>query len=270
MRSGAFQDKVVLITGAASGIGRALSLEFAAAGARLGLLDLDGERVQAWAGVLRDKGYQALPQACDVAEEMTCRSAVEAVQAHYARLDVLVNNAGITQRDAFANTDPEVIRKVMDVNFFGSVNCTKAALPFLLQNRGQIIVTSSIAGLAPLPGRSGYCASKHALHGFFRSLRLELGDQGLRVLLVCPSFVRTNLQTRALGGDGEVTAHPQSTIGKQALPGATARAIVRAAARNRKLLVLSPAGKAARFMDRLCPSFYEWFVSRSLKSEIER
>ncbi len=270
MKPGVFQDKVVLISGAASGIGQALSLEFAAAGARLGLLDLDGEGVRAWAGLLRDKGYQTLPQACDVADETACRSAVEAVQAHYDRLDVLVNNAGITQRDAFANTGPGVIRKVMDVNFFGAVNCTKAALPFLLQNRGQIIVTSSIAGLAPLPGRTGYCASKHALHGFFRSLRLELRDQGLRVLLVCPSFVQTNLQTRALGGDGEVTAHPQSTFGKQALPEATARAVVRAADRNQKLLVLSPAGKAARSMDRLCPSFYEWFVGRRFKSEIIR
>ena len=270
MRTKNFKNKVVIITGAASGIGAAVCQKFAAAGAKIGLLDMDKAGVKAAADKLKRIGADAVGIGCDVVDEVACTSAVGAVIELYGGVDILVNNAGITQRSAFVDTKMSVYRKVMDVNFFGSLNCTRAAIDSLTERKGIIIVIESLAGLTPLLGRTGYCASKHALHGFFTSLRSELRDSGVHIMLVCPGFVNTNLQTRALGGDGRVTAHPQSVVGKPTSAEKVAETIYQGALNNRNLLVLTPVGKLAYWISRLAPVLYERLMARQVKAELVR
>jgi NAD(P)-dependent dehydrogenase (short-subunit alcohol dehydrogenase family) len=209
-----FKNKVIVVTGAASGIGAAVCDRFANDGACIQLLDKDEEGVTAAADRLRADGVDARGFRCDVADENECTEVIAQIIEQQGGIDVLVNNAGITQRSAFVDTDINVYHRVMDVNFFGSLYCTKAAIDSLIKRRGMVIVMESLAGVAPLLGRTGYCASKHALHGFFTTLRTEIRDSGVHIMIVCPGFVQTNLQTRALGGDGQVTTHPQSVVGK--------------------------------------------------------
>jgi NAD(P)-dependent dehydrogenase (short-subunit alcohol dehydrogenase family) len=265
-----YSGKNVVITGAAGGMGRAFAQRFARAGARLALLDLDGEAVNEHAGELNAQGHAAVGLACDVSDEASCKSAMEQAISFLGGVDVLVNNAGITHRSAFAETEAGVFRRVMGVNFFGSLYCTQAALPSLIRLKGQIIVISSIAGFAPLLGRTGYSASKHALHGLFDSLRTELIDDSVDVLIVCPGFTRTGITTAALDGDGSATKHPQATMGRISEPDEVAEAVFKAAQKNQRLLVLSPVGKLTRAITRVAPGLYEKLMARSMKKELER
>lgn len=269
-RKRSFNGKVVVITGAAGGIGSAFSRRFARAGARLAVLDIDVGRARELAAELGATGGEALGLACDVTDESSCRAAIEAVVHHFSGIDVLINNAGITHRSAFANTDVAVFRKVMAVNFFGSLHCTKAALTSLCERRGLIVTISSIAGIAPLYGRTGYAASKHALHGLFASLRAEMEPSGVDVLLVCPGFTDTGLSTSALDGDGSVTKHPQSRVGAMATPDSVAEAVLQAASRSQPLLVLSATGRVTYLLNRLSPRLYEKLMARALRHELER
>jgi short-subunit dehydrogenase len=167
------------------------------------------------------------------------------------------------------DTDISVFEKVMAVNFFGSLYCTKAAIKSLIQRKGLIIVNESIAGFGPLLGRTGYSASKHALHGLFTSLRTEIRKTGAHVMIVCPGFVKTNLQTRALGCDGGITTHPQSRVGGQETPENVAEAIYKGALKRKHLLVLTPLGKMGYWISRIFPILYERMMARKLRAELE-
>jgi len=261
---------VVVVTGGASGIGRATAKRFGEEGARICLLDADRDALSDCERKLKSKGMDVLALYCDVTKEQECSDAIHGVLEHFGGIDVLINNAGITQRSAFVDTTVDVYRRVMDVNFFGSLHCTKAAISSLIERRGTIIVTESIAGVAPLLGRSGYCASKHALHGLFTTLRSELRDRGVHVMIVCPGFIRTNLQSRALGGDGRVTTHPQSRVGTEDTPDHAADAIFKAALKGRDMLVLTGIGKLSYWINRLFPTLYERIMARKLQDELIR
>jgi NAD(P)-dependent dehydrogenase (short-subunit alcohol dehydrogenase family) len=265
-----FKNKVVVITGAAGGIGSALAVRFGAAGARLGLLDLDGDGASSLAKKLSLKGVKSRAVGVDITDEKGCRGAINEVISHLGEIDLLINNAGLTHRSAFATTEAKVYEQVMAVNFFGTLYCTQTALASLVAQKGMIIAISSIAGLAPLYGRSGYAASKHAINGLLGSLRCELQPDGVDVMIACPSFTATNFSFKALDGDGAITAHPQSTVGRVATPQAVAAAIYEGAVRCRRLLVLSPAGIASLWVSRLCPALYERLMTRSLASELKR
>jgi NAD(P)-dependent dehydrogenase (short-subunit alcohol dehydrogenase family) len=264
-----FKNKVVVVTGAASGIGLAICERFAKAGAVLGLLDMDAVRLEAAKDMVGDEGARCLSVSCDVSRQNACTTAIGRILDHFGGIDVLVNNAGITQRSAFVDTDIAVFEKVMAVNFFGSLYCTKAAIHSLIERKGLIIVNESIAGIAPLLGRTGYSASKHALHGLFTSLRTEIRETGTHVMTVCPGFVETHLQTRALGADGSVTQRPQSRVGGQQTPRKVADIIYRGALRRKDLLVLTPVGKLTWWMSRLLPPLYERIMAKQLKSELD-
>jgi NAD(P)-dependent dehydrogenase (short-subunit alcohol dehydrogenase family) len=263
-----FFDKVVAITGAASGIGLAAAWKFASAGAKIGLLDMDQEALLACEKDFLNAGYDVLAVLCDVTRQEDCETAVSKIIAHYGGIDVLFNNAGITQRGTFVNTRISVYRKVMEVNFFGSLYCTKAAINSLIERQGLIIVNESVAGLTPLLGRTGYSASKHAMQGLFTSLRCELREKGVHVLIVCPGFIKTNLQTRALGSNGNIAIHPQSTIGKQDTPEHAAEIIFAGAEKGKHLLVLTVMGKIGYWVSRLAPVFYEKMMTRKFQSEL--
>jgi NAD(P)-dependent dehydrogenase (short-subunit alcohol dehydrogenase family) len=270
MPSKDLKNKVAVVTGAASGIGAAISKALAVKGAKIGMLDIDESAVVAAAAGLAAGGMEAVGIYCDVARDAECEAAMRSVTAHYGGIDILVNNAGITQRSAFVDTRVDVYRRVMDVNFFGSLYCTQHAISHLIARKGSIVVIESLAGVAPLLGRTGYCASKHALHGLFTSLRAELIGSGVHILIVCPGFVQTHLQTRALDGDGRVTRHPQSTVGKQDSPERVADAVCKGLIKNKNLMVLSPVAKLAYWTSRLAPHFYERLMARQLRSELMR
>jgi len=256
-------SKSVVITGAGSGIGASLARRFARAGCRLGLLDREEDAVREVAESLRAAGISVVAERCDVTHPDECRAAFAAVRAVHGGIDVLINNAGITHVGLFRETDVDVIRRVMNVNFFGAVQCTKEALPSLLERRGQVIVLSSIAGLAPLATRTGYSASKHALHGFFESLRAEHAGDGLAVTIVCPSFVRTRIGEHALAADGGPAARDARTGVRGAVePDLVADAIFDAASRRRPLVVIPRRARFFVWMWLLTPSLYERLMAR--------
>lgn len=265
-----YQGKTVVITGGAGGLGAAFARRFAGLGAKLALLDLDGAAAGRVAVEISTAGAQALGLACDVTDPAACRAAMEQVGQLLGGIDLLINNAGITHRSAFVDTSAEVFAKVMAVNYLGSLHCTQAALPSLLARRGQIAVISSVAGVAPLYGRSGYSAAKHALHGLFETLRTELAGTGVTVTIVCPGFTNTGIAHAALGGDGSLTSHRQSTVGRIASAQEVATALYRAVAKEKRLVVLSTVGKLTYLINKISPALYERMMLKSLKSELER
>lgn len=261
--------RAVVITGGAGGIGRALARRFGAEGSKVALVDLASSPLEEARKELEDAGVQVVAVACDITDVEQVQSTMAAVRGAFGGIDVLINNAGIVHRSAFSKTKPEVFRRVMEVNLFGALHCTQACLPDLIARRGLIIAVSSIAGLAPLYGRSGYSASKHAMHGLFESLGAELASQGVGVLMVCPSFVDTGLEASTLGDDGSQVARPRSKVGRLGDPDDVAVAVVKAARSGRRRLVLTPVGKTSALLSRLAPGLYERLMIRSLRSELE-
>lgn len=264
-----FNGRTVLVTGAGGGLGRAIAARFARAGARIVGLDKDAAGVDGLRAEIEGQGGQCLALPCDVTDAEACACAVAAGVERFGSLDVLVNNAGMSQRSGFAATDLAVIRRVMDVNFYGAVHCTKAALPHLLATRGLIVAVSSVAGYTPLIARTGYAASKHAMHGFFESLRSEVEPQGVDVMMACPSFIATRIDRNAIGGDGQPVRHAQVTIGDPLSADAVAERIFAGAARGRRLLLIGRTAWQAWWVSRLAPRLYEKLMARRLKGELE-
>ena len=264
-----YTGRTVVVTGAAGGLGNALCERFAAEAAKLVALDLDGAAALALAERLQSKGVQALGMACDVTDEASCNAAIAQAIGAFGGIDVLVANAGISARSLLRDTAPSVVRRVMAVNFFGAVHATQAALESLIARRGQIIVVSSIAGFSPLVGRTAYAASKHALHGFFDSLRSELQGDGVDIMLACPAFVATGIERAALGGDGSPAATPRQTTGRQAAPDDVAGLIVEAARRRQRLCLPATTARLAWWLSRLAPRTYERLMLARVGAEFE-
>jgi len=258
-----------MITGAGGGLGRALALRFGAAGASIAALDREPGGLDATGSELEARGVQCLGLACDVTDADACAQAVTAAVARFGTLDVLVANAGISHRSAFALTGIDVIRRVMEVNFFGAVNCTAAALPHLVASRGMVIAVSSVAGFTPLVARTGYSASKHAMHGFFDSLRAEVQPDGVDVMLACPSFVATGIGRNAIGGDGRPARHAQVTVGTPLSAERAAGIIFTAAGRRRRLALVGRTSRLAWYLSRLAPGLYAQIMARRMRAELE-
>ena len=259
------RGKAILVSGAAGGLGAALCRRLAAAGTRVAATDVDAPKLDALVGALRAGGADAFAVPADVTDGAACRAAVQATVAQFGALDGLVNNAGISQRSLLESTGADVIRRVMEVNFFGAVALTQAALPQLLASRGVVVAVSSVAGFAPLVGRTGYAASKHALHGFFDSLRSEVEDDGVDVLLVCPSFIATGIGAAALTKSGL-----RVTTGGEASPDAIAGRIVEAMAARRRLLLPDRTSRLAWWVSRAAPAIYARLMKRRLGAEFRR
>ena len=195
-------NKVVIITGASSGIGLACAYEFAKNGAQLSLAARNIDKLLEVQKDIQAQGGKVLVVQTDVSDELDCKTLIEKTISEYGRIDVLINNAGISMRALFKDADLSVIKQLMDVNFWGTVYCTKYALPHLLNARGSVAGVSSIAGYIGLPGRTGYSASKFAMHGFLEALRTENLKTGLHVLIAAPGFTASNIRKTALTADG--------------------------------------------------------------------
>lgn len=264
-----FKKKVVLVTGGASGIGLATCRAFARAGAKIAMLDMDKAMLGRAEKEFKGVGFDILPLMCDVTHEAGCREAVDKVIAYFGGIDILFNNAGITQRGLFVHTKISVFERVMAVNFFGAVYMTKAALASLIHRKGMIIVNESIAGVAPLLGRTGYSASKHALHGLFTSLRCELKHRKVHVMILCPGFIQTNLQDRALGCDGNIALHAQTRVGKSQTPEFVADQILKGARKRAPMMVFTLVGRLGYLISRFFPSWYERLMTHKFRRELD-
>jgi len=254
-----------IVTGAAHGIGAALAQRLARAGHAVAVLDLDAAAAAAVAQEIAGRGGTARALRCDVTDPGDCRAAVAEVVDAWGGVDLLVNNAGITHVGRVRDTDVAVFRRVVEVNFFGAVHCTQAALPSLVARRGQIVVLSSVAGFAPLATRAGYVASKHALQGFFETLRAEHRADGLGVTIVCPSFVDTDIGSRALGVPAAGAGRPARTgVAHAVTPEVAAEAIHRGVQRRRRLVWVGREARWAWWVTRLAPALYERLMLRRM------
>lgn len=234
-----FANQVVWITGASSGIGAALARAFAAEGARLIVSARRAAELQQLVADLALSPERALVLPLDLAQPEQHAAAVEAALARWGAIDVMVHNAGVSQRSRLADTQLDVLRRLMEVNYFGTVSLTQRLLPHLLaRGRGHLVVISSVMGLYSAPLRGGYAASKHALHGYFDALRAEGHDRGLRVTLVCPGYVRTDVSRNALTADGTPQGSMDATTAAGLDPDHVAQRIVSAVAAGRIRLVM--------------------------------
>jgi NAD(P)-dependent dehydrogenase (short-subunit alcohol dehydrogenase family) len=267
---------VAVVTGAASGLGRAFTLHLLAQGARVAALDVDRPGLQALEALgapAAGAGHRApelFTRCCDVTDRADCEAAIDQVAEHFGRIDWLIANAGISHHSALAQTEPGVIRRVMEVNFFGAVHMTQAALPHLLKSGGVIVAVSSVAGFSPLLARTGYAASKHALHGFFDSLRPEVAAAGVSVTLACPSFVDTAIDRHALDGHGSVGQRAtRVVVGRPLAADAVVRRVCEAAARGKPRVLIGRTAHLAWWLSRLTPGLYEQLMARRMRAEID-
>ena len=261
-----FRDRVVLITGASSGIGRELGLQLAGQGAWLALAARDAGRLEAVAAECTALGGKAVAVPADVGEKAQCEALVARTVEAYGRLDALVNNAGITMWAKFDElSDPSLLEPIMRVNFFGSVYCTYYALPHLKRTRGLIVGISSLTGKTGVPTRSGYAASKHAMAGFFDSLRIELAPTGVGVTVIYPGFVTTEVRERALGPDGRPLGVSPVQEEKVMSVERCARIILKAMERRRREVVMTARGKAGMWVKLVAPGLVDRIALRAIQ-----
>lgn len=261
------KEKVVVITGGTSGIGKALAFEFGLKGSKIFITGRDQEALTGTVTELEKKGIRAQGITADVTiPEDNNRMAGEAIKA-FGGIDVLINNAGISMRAIFEEVDPEVIRKVMEINFFGAVYATRACLPEIMRNRGSIIGISSIAGFRGLPARTGYSASKFALNGFLESLRTELLKSGVHVLTACPGFTASNIRKRSLTVDGTSQGESPRAEEKMMTAEECAAHIYRATVKRKRTLILTLQGKLVVFLNKWLPGLADRMVYNVMRKE---
>lgn len=259
------KDKVVIITGASSGIGKALAEAAYNKGAYIGICARSVDKLEELFGNL-DK-ERVLVHKVDVTNITDCNNFVNAVLNKWGRIDVLINNAGISMRALFEDTDVSVLKELMDVNFFGAVYMTKSALPYILKEKGVIVGVSSIAGYRGIPARTGYSASKFALQGFLESLKTELLHSGTHVMWVCPSFTSSNIRNVARSSDGRLQG--ETPLDETNLMSAEecAKIILIAISNRKRTVIMTLVGKMTVWVNKIFPSFVDGRAYRHFLNE---
>lgn len=268
-----FREKTVIVTGASSGIGKALSLRLSDEGAWLALAARNAQRLDALAGECQQRGSKATAIPTDVADESQCRALIQRTQEMYGHIDMLVNNAGIDVVSKLEDlSDLHLFRRVVDVNFYGTVHCTYYALPYLKETRGRIVNISSLGGMLAIPFNTSYVASKFAVIGFSDSLRMEVEQAGVSVTVICPSLVVTEFHERYLDENGQ----PKGSAGRAIYTEHTMTAdqcahIVLRAARRRKRQVVMQPGPLALWLKLIAPGLVDRLtISRFLRPAVKR
>lgn len=261
------KDKVVVITGASSGIGKALAMEYAERGANIVMSARNKERLDQAAEDVRSLGTKVLAVVTDVSVEVDCKNLIQQGVDEFDTIDILINNAGISMRAVFNDTEIDVLKKLMDVNFWGTVYCTKFALPYLLKSKGSVVGVSSIAGYKGLPGRTGYSSSKFAMHGFLETLRIENMKTGLHVLIACPGFTASNIRNTALNEKGETQGESPRDESKMMSAEEVAKHIAKAVQKRKDRLILTSQGKLTVFLNKIAPKFLDKQVYNHMAKE---
>ena len=260
------KDRVVVITGASKGIGAELARQLARKGARLVLAARSLAALDAGADECRALGASVVTVKADVAIERDCHAMVSGAALAFGRIDVLVNNAGMTMLARFDEiADLAILARIMQVNYMGSVYCTAHALPYLRQSHGLVVGISSLAGRTGVPTRTGYAASKHAMAGFFDSLRIELQGSGVDVTMVYPGFVSTGIRENASGPDGlPIQVSPVREGEVMRVEDCAAR-IVRAIERREREVVMTARGKMGLWLKLVAPAIVDRIARRAIE-----
>ncbi len=261
------KNKVVIVTGASSGIGEACAIEFAKKGANVVIAARSIDKLETVAEAVKKIGVEVLAVKCDVSIKSDCENLINETIKQFNRIDVLINNAGISMRAIFNDMELDVLERVMNINFYGAVYCTKYALPHILKNKGSVVGVSSIAGYLGLPARTGYSASKYAMQGFLDALRTENLKTGLHVMVACPGFTASNIRNTALSADGSAQGETPRDEGKMMTAEEVANYIVNGVAKRKRTLVLTTEGKMAVFLGKLFPKFVEKKVYEAMAKE---
>jgi short-subunit dehydrogenase len=262
------KNKTVIITGASSGIGKSCAEQFAKKGANLVLGARQYVTLCEIAQDLEKRyGIRAIAVQCDVSIESECLDLINQANSTFQRIDVLINNAGISMRALFKDLDLLVLRNLMDVNFWGTVYCTKFALPELLKNQGSVVGVSSIAGYRGLPGRTGYSASKFAMNGFLEALRVENLKTGLHVMIASPGFTASNIRNVALAKDGTSQGETSMDEGKMMSSDQVAEIIVRGVEQRKRSLIMTFQGKLTVFLNKILPNWLDGLVYNHFAKE---
>lgn len=260
-------DKIVVITGASSGIGRATAYEFARLGSKVVLAARSEEKLKELCNDLTGKGFNVLGIKTDVSNENDCRILMERTVEHFGTIDILINNAGISMRALFNDVDTSVLHRLMDVNFWGTVYCTKYALPYLIKNKGSLVGVSSIAGFHGLPGRTGYSASKFAMHGFLETIRIENLKNGLHVMIIAPGFTATEIRYHALTASGSEQGQSPRDEGKMHTPDYVAKWIVKGITKKKRNKLLTWEGRLTAIFQRILPDLVDSVYYREMARE---
>lgn len=259
--------KVVVVTGASSGIGEAMAREYAKMGAKVVMGARREDELKRVADAIRAAGGDVAYAACDVVSEEDCKRLVQTAVDTYGGIDVLICNAGISMRALFDDCDLKVLHRLMDVNFWGTVNCTKYALPYLQKSRGSLVGISSVAGLHGLPGRTGYSASKYAMTGFLDTIRVENLKKGLHVMTACPGFTASNVRFSALTADGSQQGETPRNEAKMMTPEQVAHIVERGIRRRKRLCLMEWEGRGTHFLKKFCPSLVDKLFYNAMAKE---
>jgi short-subunit dehydrogenase len=261
------KGKVVVITGGSSGIGKALAEVFGKQGSRVLITGRNRADLDMAVQELRQHGIDITGLQADASVEADNeRMAAEALRL-YGKIDILINNAGISMRALFEDVQLEVIRRVMDINFWGALYATKSCLPEIIKNKGSVVGISSIAGYRGLPARAGYSASKFALNGFLEVLRTEMLNKGVHVLTACPGFTSSNIRKRSLTTDGSAQEDSPRDEKKMMSSEACAMHIYRATVKRKKIIILTGQGKLTVFLNKWFPVMMDRMVYNVLAKE---
>ncbi|RYZ94142.1 MAG: SDR family oxidoreductase [Sphingobacteriaceae bacterium] len=262
------KGKTIIITGASSGIGKALAAEFASRGANLVLGARQYVTLCEIAQSLEKQfNIKAVAVACDVAVEDDCKQLIKQALITFNKIDVLVNNAGISMRALFIDVELSVLKTMMDVNFWGTVYCTKYAIPEILKTKGSIVGVSSVAGYKGLPGRSGYSASKFAMNGFLEVLRIENLKTGVHVLTAMPGFTSSNIRNTALNKDGKQQGESNLNEAKMMTSEQVAKLIANGVEDRTRTLVMTGQGKLTVLLNKLLPAWVDKLVYNVISKE---
>lgn len=261
------KDKVVIVTGGSSGIGKACAEAFGRKGARIVYTGRNQQRMEEVSQSLTSEGIDHLALMLDAGSEADNRRMIEQTIEKYGRIDVLINNAGISMRALFEEMDLEVFRKVMDINLWGTIYATKYALPHILKSKGSVVGVSSINGYRGTPARTAYTASKHAMNGFMESLRTEVMKRGVHVLVACPGFTASNIRNVALTADGTTQGESPREEQKMMTAEQVAQYILKGVTKRKRDLVLTRQGKLAVFLNKWMPGIMDNIVYNHMAKE---
>ena len=261
------KDKVIIITGASSGIGKALAFSFGREGAKIVITGRKKAPLMEVSQELTKAGIENFALVSDVSIETDNIEMVEKTIKQYGKIDVLINNAGISMRSMFEDCDLNVIKSLMDINFWGTVYATKYALPHIKATKGSIVGVSSIAGYRGLPVRTGYSASKFAVNGFLEALRTELLRTGIHVLTACPGFTASNIRVAALGSDGNSKGETMRDEGKMMSSEEVADRILKAVKNRDRDMILTFKGKAIIWINKLFPKLADKLTFNELSKD---
>lgn len=251
------KGKTVVITGASSGIGEAMAKVYAGMGAKLVLGARSEQKLNDLVAQICANGGEAVCCATDVTKPEDCKRLIECGVEAFGGIDVLICNAGISMRAIFDDVDLSVLHRLMDVNFWGTVYCTKYALPYLQKSHGSLVGISSVAGLHGLPGRTGYSASKFAMTGFLETVRIENLKKGLHVMVACPGFTASNVRFSALVADGSQQGSTPRKECNMMTPEQVAKIVAKGIAKRKRLCLMEIEGRATHFVKKFAPAFLD-------------